>query len=162
MSALDSEKDMKLEALFEEPLVVMVGMKNPLARRRKIALAELMNEPWTWPTPGSIVDALVIAAFRASGLEAPRAAVYTDSFNMRTKLAATGRFLAVAPASMLRFPAKVSSIKLLPVEFPTTTHGQIGIMTLKNRTLSSLAQRFIECAREVARLPEKVKAKTGK
>ena len=28
--------------------------------------------------------------------------VYTDSFNMRTKLAATGHFLAVAPASMLR------------------------------------------------------------
>ena len=161
MSGLASEKDMKLEALFEEPLVVVAGMKNPWARRRKITLAELMNEPWTWPTPGSVIDSLVVAAFRASGLEAPRAAVYTDSFNMRTKLAATGHFLAIAPASMLRFPAKVSSIKLLPVEFPTTTHGQIGIMTLKNRTLSALAQRFIECAREVARPLAKVKAKTG-
>jgi len=39
----------------------------------------------------SIIDALVVAAFRASGHEAPRAAVYTDSFNMRTKLAVTGR-----------------------------------------------------------------------
>jgi DNA-binding transcriptional LysR family regulator len=90
-----------------------------------------------------------------------RAAVYTDSVNMRTKLAATGHFLAVAPASMLRFPAKDLSIKLLPVEFPTTTHGQIGIMTLKNWMLSPLAQRFIECAREVAKPLPKVKAKTG-
>jgi len=161
MSGFDSENDMKLETLFEEPLVVVAGMKNPWTRRRKIKLAELVNEPWTWPVPGSIIDSLVVAAFRASGLKAPRAAVYADSFNMRTKLAATGHFLAVGPASMLTFPAKDSSIKLLPVEFPTTTHGQTGIMTLKNRTLSPLAQRFIECAREVAKSLAKVKAKTG-
>src|SRR5207244_8657416 len=95
MSGLNSEKDMNLEALFEEPLVVVAGMKNPWIRRRKIKLADLMNEPWTWPSPGSIIDSLVVAAFRASGLDAPRAAVYTDSFNMRIKLAATGHFLAV-------------------------------------------------------------------
>jgi DNA-binding transcriptional LysR family regulator len=138
----------------------VAGIKNRWARRRKITLTELMNEPWTWPTPGSTIDAMVVAAFRASGLEAPRAAVYTDNSNVRIKLAATGRFLAVVPTSMLRFSAKAWSIKLLPVELPTTTHGQIGIMTLKNRTLSALAQRFTECAREIARLPAKVKAKT--
>jgi hypothetical protein len=27
----------------------------------------------------------------------------------------------------------------------------VGIMTLKNRTLSPLAERFIDCAREVAK-----------
>ena len=37
-----------------------------------------------------------------------------------------------------------------PVEFPTTTHGKIGIMTLKNRTLSALAQRFSARGREAA------------
>jgi DNA-binding transcriptional LysR family regulator len=152
MPGLDSEKDdMEQEVLFEEPLVVVAGIKNHWARRRKIKLAELVNEPWTWPSPGSIVDLLVVAAFRARGLEAPRATVYADSFNMRTKLAATGPFLAVVHASILKFPAKDPSIKLLPVELPTTTHGQIGIMTLKNRTLSPLAQLFIECAREVVK-----------
>jgi len=65
-------------------------------------------------------------------------------------VAATTRFLAVVPTSMLRFSAKDASIKLLPVELPMT-HWQIGIVTLKNRTLSSLAQLFIKCAREVAR-----------
>jgi DNA-binding transcriptional LysR family regulator len=152
MPGPDPEKeDMEQEVLFEEPLVVVAGIANPWARRRKIKLAELVNEPWTWPSPGSIVDLLVVAAFRARGLEAPRPTVYADSFNMRTKLAATGRFLAVVHGSILKFPAKDPSIKLLPVELPTTTHGQIGIMTLKNRTLSPLAQRFIECARDVAK-----------
>ena len=39
---------------------------------------------------------------------------------------------------------------MLPVDLPTTRR-QIGIITLKNRTLSPLAQLFIACAHEVAK-----------
>jgi DNA-binding transcriptional LysR family regulator len=50
----------------------------------------------------------------------------------------------------MKFPGKPAAIKVLPVDLPTTRR-QIGIITLKNRTLSPLAQVFIECARDVAR-----------
>ncbi|MDB5927843.1 MAG: LysR family transcriptional regulator [Betaproteobacteria bacterium] len=144
------EEDMAAESLFEDSLAVVVGMRNPWLRRRKIDLAELVNEPWTWPAPGTGLDLLVVDAFRASGLEPPRATVYADAINMRTRLAATGRFLAVVPASMMKFSTSHTSIKMLPVELPTTRR-QIGIITLRNRTLSPLARIFIECAREVAK-----------
>jgi len=75
---------------------------------------------------------------------------------MRIKLAATGRLLAVVPSGILRFPAKHPLLKVLPVELPTT-HRQIGIITLKSRTLSPLARLFIEHAREVAKAPAKAK-----
>lgn len=142
-------RDMDAEVLFEDPLVVVAGAGTPWARRRKIELPELVNEPWTWP-PGTMINSLIVGAFRACGLEAPRAAVYADAFNLRIRLAATGRFLAVVPAGSLRFRAKDPAIKLLPVELPNTT-GRIGIVTLKNRTLSPLATRFLECTRELAK-----------
>jgi DNA-binding transcriptional LysR family regulator len=145
-----AEEDLETDVLFEDTLAVVAGMENPWARRRKIELAELVNDPWTWPARGTIIDSLVGDAFRASGLEPPRATVYADAINMRTRLAATGPYLAVVPASIMRFPGKHASIKVLPVEL-LTTQRQIGIITLKNRTLSPLAQLFIECAREVAR-----------
>jgi DNA-binding transcriptional LysR family regulator len=88
---------------------------------------------------GSLIDSLIIEALRANGLKLPRATIHADAINMRLKLAATGRFLAVIPASTLRFHDKRASIKRLPVELPTT-HQQTGIITLKNRTLSPLAQ----------------------
>jgi DNA-binding transcriptional LysR family regulator len=69
---------------------------------------------------------------------------------MRMRLAETNRFLAVIPASIMRLAAKYRSLKVLPVEFPAT-HRQIAIVTLKNRTLSSLAMRFIAIAREIAK-----------
>jgi DNA-binding transcriptional LysR family regulator len=118
-------------------------------RRRRVHLADLVNEPWTWSPPGSVVDRLVVEAFLASGLDPPRAAVYTDAINVRIRLAATRGFLTVVPASVLTFPGKHASLRRLPVELPTTCR-QMGIITLKNRTLSPLAQLFIECARDIA------------
>jgi DNA-binding transcriptional LysR family regulator len=144
------EEDLNSDILFEEPLVIVAGIHNPWARRRKIKLAELVNEPWTWPAAGTAFDGRVIEAFRASGLEPPRAKVYAEALNMRIKLAAGGPFLAVVPGYISRFSAAYSSMKVLPVELPTSRRPS-AIVTLKNRTLSPLAQRFIDCARELAK-----------
>src|SRR5262249_35088574 len=42
----NADDDLKIEPLFEDPLVVACGPQNPWTRRRKIALAELVHEPW--------------------------------------------------------------------------------------------------------------------
>jgi DNA-binding transcriptional LysR family regulator len=144
-----SQEDIDVELLYEEPLVVIASTENPWARRRKIELAELVNERWTWTEAGTAVDTLIIEAFRTKGLEPPRATVYAEAYSMRVRLAATGRFLAVVPASIMKFPGKHASVKVLPIELPTTRR-QIGIIALKNRTLSPLAQIFVETAREIA------------
>jgi DNA-binding transcriptional LysR family regulator len=156
LSGAAPQEDMDEEVLFEEPLVVVAGIENPWVHHRKIRLAELIKEPWTWPPPGTAFDTLVIEAFRASGLEPPRATVYAAAINMQTRLATNGRFLAVVPAYTMRFPAKQPSLKVLPVKFPTTRR-RIGIITLKNRTLSPLAQVFVDVARELAKPLAKIK-----
>jgi DNA-binding transcriptional LysR family regulator len=143
-------EDIAQELLFEDPLIVVADVNNPWVRRRKITLANLANEPWTWAAQGTLIDSIVDRAFRANGLELPRARVLTDGINMRLRLIATGRFLAVLPASTLRFHDKAQSIRVLPVDLPTT-HRYTGFITFKNRTLNPLAQRFIECAREIAK-----------
>jgi DNA-binding transcriptional LysR family regulator len=150
MSGHGSEDDVIQEVLFKEPLVVVSSIDNPWVRRRTVKLADLLSERWTWPPPGTAFDALVVQAFRTSGLKPPSATVYSDAINVRMRLAATGRFLAVVPAGIMRFPDAHPSIKMLPVELPTT-RWPIGIVTLKNRTLSPLAQRFIETARALVK-----------
>src|SRR5262249_47891732 len=110
---------------------------------------DLVNEPWTWASPGTLTDKLIVEAFRATGIEPPRARIYGDAINMRLKLVASGRFLAVVPLSVLKFQGKLTTIKILPVELPTTNRTT-GIIVLKNRTLSPLAQIFIESALEIA------------
>jgi hypothetical protein len=53
-------------------------------------------------------------------------------------------------ASALRFPTRRTEIKVLPVQLPMAAVPN-GIVTLKNRTLSSVARLFIKHAREVAK-----------
>src|SRR5262249_19840090 len=50
---IERVEDIHLEVLYEEPMLVVAGADSPWARRRKIDLAELVNERWTWPPPAS-------------------------------------------------------------------------------------------------------------
>ena len=145
-----AEKPLNAEALYDERFVVAAGPGNRWTRRREVRLADLMNEPWVLPPLDTLTGAVVIEAFRASGLDVPAAAVVTSSTPTRRALLATGRFLTIIPASVLRLAAEKPAPKALSIELPKTPRP-IGIVTLKARTLTPLAQRFIDCAREVAR-----------
>lgn len=144
------------EFLFDDSYVVAAGAQNQWVRRRRIEIAELVNELWVLPPPDSVIGSIVMGAFRASGLHYPRVSVVTDCPHMRISLLATGRFVTIFPASAFRFLTKRSELKVLPVELPMARRPN-GIVTLKNRALSPVAKLFIDCAREVAKPLAKLK-----
>jgi DNA-binding transcriptional LysR family regulator len=145
---IDDRLDFKL--LFDDRDVVAAGVQNPWVRRRKIELAELMNEVWVLPPSDNVVGSLAMKAFRARGLNYPRTTVFSDSPHFRMSLLATGRFLSIFPVSSLRFPARQPEVRILAVKLPPG-RMPVGIVTLNNRTLSPTARLFIEHAREVAK-----------
>jgi DNA-binding transcriptional LysR family regulator len=145
---LDNELD--AEILFHERYFVTAGANSPWASRRKIELAELVNEPWIQMPPETSINASLAEAFRAHGLDLPRRSVVSLSMNLRNHLLATGRFLTVLSASMLRFNAKAWSLKALPIDLHVP-HRCVAIITLKGRTLSPVVQLFIDHARAVAK-----------
>jgi DNA-binding transcriptional LysR family regulator len=145
-----ADERLDFEFLFDDSYVVAAGAQSSWVRRRRIELAELVNESWVLPPSGSVIGSIVSEAFRAGGLDYPRVTVVTDSPHTRISLLATGRFVTIFPASALRFPARRAELKVLPVELPMARRPN-GIVTLKNRTLSPVAQLFIDCAREVAK-----------
>src|SRR5262245_37862349 len=92
------------EFLFDDVCVVVASAQSPWARRRKIALAELVNEPWVLPPMGSGIISIALEAFRAAGLDYPSTTLFTDAPEVRMSLLATGRFLTIFTDSTLRFP----------------------------------------------------------
>ena len=56
--------ELAAEILFHDSFAVMTAAKNPLTRRRKLTLAELVNEPWTLYPFGSFFGSLIAEAFR--------------------------------------------------------------------------------------------------
>lgn len=143
------EDDLDIEILFDDPHRVVVGARSRWARRRKVALAQLVNESWILP-PNQVVRALVTEAFKAHGLEVPQERVSAGPIVLRNHLLATGRFLTVLPDSVLRYNAKQWSLRALPVDLGVKPQP-IAIVTLKNRTVSPVVQLFAEHIRAVAK-----------
>jgi DNA-binding transcriptional LysR family regulator len=144
-----TDERLDFEFLFDDSYVVATGAKSPWARRRRITLAELVNEPWILPPVDSVPGSVVAKAFPGTGLDYPRATVFTGA-EVRLSLLSSGRFLTIVPASALKCPARRPEIKILPVALPEP-RVPTGIVTLKNRALSPVAQLFIQYARELAK-----------
>jgi DNA-binding transcriptional LysR family regulator len=141
--------DLDIEALFDDPQRVVVGVRSRWARRHQVALAELVNEPWILP-PNQVVSALITETFKAHGLEIPRERVSASSILLRNHLLATGRFLSVLADSVFRYNARQWSLKALPIDLRIRPLP-VAIVTLRNRTVSPVVQLFIEQVRAVAK-----------
>ena len=137
------------EVLFDDPHFVVAGKGSRWAEASNIILAELENEPWTIP-PSPVIDTLLQEIFETQGLKPPSKRVIAGSVVLRMHLLATGRFLSLFPTSVLRTAAQQWSIKTLPFDLRAKAQP-IAILTLKNRTLSAVAQLLIEELREVAK-----------
>jgi len=144
------EDDVNVEILFEDRLFVVAGNNNPWTRRRSVTLKDLVHEPWTIPPLDSYAGALVVDAFKASGLATPHITVAGYGIQLQNALLRTGRFLTAFSGSYLRFNGKSLGLKALPIDLPIPARP-IGIVTLKNRTVSPLAAVFIECARTLSK-----------
>src|SRR6202166_2066366 len=143
------EPDMDVEVLFDDHVRVVAGQRNKWLGRRKLALAELVDEHWLLAPIDSDPGSPVFEIFHALGLKVPPARVVSYSLNVRTSLMGTGRFLAIIPASVLRFGATSSVVQVLPCALPPSAQP-VAVTTLKNRMLSPTAKLFIDSARAVA------------
>ena len=146
-----ADQQLDFELLFHSPYVIAAGTNSPWASRRRIEAAELMGELWALPAPDADFGSTVVDAFRAGGLDFPRATVVATALEMRANLLRTGRYLTILPEFWLHFPARHSFIKKLPVKLPIPG-APVGVAILKDRTPRPVIGRFVECALEVAKL----------
>jgi DNA-binding transcriptional LysR family regulator len=144
------EPDIEIEVLFEDQIRVVAGPRSKWLRRRGLTLADLVDEPWILAPTDHQPDSPAFEIFRACGLQVPRASVLSYSLSERNNLLATGRFLAIVPASVLRFGAEHVLLKDLGLALSQMPQP-VAVATLRNRMLNPAAQLFIDCARVVAR-----------
>ena len=146
----DITEHLQAEVLFYDRVCLVAAMHSPWARRRKIGLADLAHAALIAPASDTPGGTAVIEAFRAAGLPAPQISVTTFSVHLRSILSMRGDYIAVLPVSILEFNPGLYALKELPLDLAMPKPPAL-VVTLKNRTLSPPAERFIACAHEVAR-----------
>lgn len=138
--------DLKVEVLFNDELVVAADRHSELARRRKIDLADLADAPWIL-APSGFSNVVLAEAFHARGLGMPKIGLKTFSIHIRANLIAGSNFVTTLPKSVLDYYAHRLPLKALPVALPARPWPLL-MVTLRDRSLSPVVDRFITMARE--------------
>ena len=144
------DDDLANESLFPDRPVIAVGIESPWARRRGVTLADLIDEPWVLQPPDTIAGQSHIDSFRTMGLDVPQKKIVSVSVQVQIGLVATHRYFTILPDSMLHFSARRLSLKALPIKLKIEPFD-VGIVTLKKRTISPAAQEFIRMARDITK-----------
>ena len=144
-----TDEDLDVETLLEDSFTVVASTRNPWARRRKVALEDLIDEPWIFGDASYGTTERISAVFHAKCGRLPHIAVYTIAMTLRLALLNSGNYLSCIPTAVFRYGAQGLALKALPIDMGLTL--PIALISLKNRTLSPVAQQFIDCAREVAK-----------
>lgn len=144
------DDDIDTEILCQDEYFVVAGARSQWARQRRVALADLLNEPWISYPPNNVVSLYMAQVFHASGLSLPRSCVMSFSLHARIHLLATGRFVTIIAGSVLRHHAKRWGLKALSINLDTLA-APVAAFRLKNRTLNPVAQLFLDHTRAVAK-----------
>ena len=147
-------EDLSSEFLFDDGLHVVASAKSPWARRRRLDLAELCDEPWLMPESDNIAMELIVEGFHSAGLTPPAPQVVSNSIPLRLRLIETGRFLGILPNSTLRFVTGRLQLKVLPLQLLISAPPAVAIF-LKHRTPNPIARLFVDELRALVKPPMK-------
>jgi DNA-binding transcriptional LysR family regulator len=147
--------DLHTEALYNDPMCLVVHKHHPLAKKRKVTWATLTQWPWVVPPPWASSRTKLVQIFHQHGLNPPENLVETASFlailNAVTEQEAIG---FVAREVGMHFEQK-GLFHILPIALEMEL-PPVGLIMLREQEPSHATQALMANLRKVA------KAKTRK
>ncbi|MCW8163648.1 LysR family transcriptional regulator [Verminephrobacter aporrectodeae subsp. tuberculatae] len=128
--------------LDNESLAVVVGVGHPLAKRKLVAFANLLEYSWILQPPGSPLREVLEQEFRALQAPLPRGLIETASILCTMRLIADTTMIAVLPLSVVTVYAQHHLLKILPCQIKHKM-GAFGSITRQDRPLSEAARYFL-------------------
>lgn len=153
---LPSEPLVGLETrvIWTDPLVVVVAPEHRLARRRRVKLAELAEDPAVLPDEATYTHRIVKAELARHGVQ-PRVRLATNYLETLKMLVGIGLGWSVLPRSMLD-----GSLRAL-VTPGFAPARKLGATWHRQRTLSAPAQRLLEALARQHDRPRRGKLRTS-
>lgn len=145
--------DLHTEALYQDPMCLVVQRDHALSKKRKVAWSELTQWPWVLPPPWASSRTKLVQIFHQHGLNPPTNLVESASFlailNAVTEQQAIG---FVAQEVGLHF-AKKRLFKILPMPLQLDL-PPIGLITLREQEPSQATQQLMAHLRHVGNSKE--------
>jgi DNA-binding transcriptional LysR family regulator len=129
--------------IFDDQYVPFASADHPLARKRRIAISDLVSESWSSSTADYRPKQLLVQAFTERGLPVPRFALQTRSVRLRLQIISASMLLGFGARRGVDIAASDFRLKVLPVK-ELTLPRSVGVMYRKGAYLAPSAKRLIE------------------
>lgn len=146
-----SAPDLVTEALFNEPMVVVVKPGHALTAKKKPDWNDIANMPCVLPPPWASLRVKIEQTFYKFGLNPPADIIETSSFlalNTFVQQRDAAGFLARSVGMHFQ---KEGLLKVLPITVPIEL-PPIGMIVVRERRLTSSTEQLMGCLRETAEL----------
>jgi DNA-binding transcriptional LysR family regulator len=138
------------EEFYAEPICLVVRRGHPLARKRRIALRELGNEPWLLPLPETTLRRQIERAFLEANAPLPRNIIESVSILTNRALLRKSDCIGVMPYHVALDDVEQGLLSFLPVKL-RSIDSPVGAILRAPGSLPPAASALLECLRVAAR-----------
>jgi DNA-binding transcriptional LysR family regulator len=137
------------EALTGETHHAIARIAHPLAGKRHLSLADLADQPWILPPPGSLLRDRIDSMFVHRGLGLPRNLVETTSIPVIISLLQKTDMVAALQEVNVEPYCKAGLLAVLPLKLGIQMEP-FGIITRRNHQMSPSAEAMLKSLHEAA------------
>ncbi|GAA4333756.1 LysR family transcriptional regulator [Pigmentiphaga soli] len=140
---LDCPAELSVKVLSSEPMLLVVGTRHPLARRKRIQWMHLQGYPWVLPPIGTPLREPLDRALQEHGLPMPRDRIETLSVHTIQAYLNRTDALAILAPQVSHYFEKLGLIKVLKLQLPHVARSS-GMVWYQKRASATL-RAFMEC-----------------
>ena len=141
--------DLDFEPLGDEPQSVIARAGHPLARKRRLGVADLARQGWVLPPSGSALRDELDAMFLEHGLGPPANMVEASSLLVVISLLSSTDMVVSLPKESVRPYCAAGVLTVLPITLKVRMES-FGIVTRRGRRLSPGAETLLAELRATA------------
>lgn len=135
--------------LFAQPVAIVCGKHNQLAKRKQLNWSDLQDVPWVIPPLGSLLREPVEMEFEEHGMSLPGNPVETISASVIVRYLQLSEAVAVMAADIAQYYKGLGVVSVLPLNFSRQVQP-IGIVWNRSRPLSPSAKLMMQCLEDTA------------
>jgi DNA-binding transcriptional LysR family regulator len=138
------------EEFYAEPICVVARRGHPLARKRRLSLRELANEPWLLPLPETALRRQIERAFVEAGAPLPRNVIESVSILTNRALLRKSDCIGVMPYHVALDDVELGLLAILPVKLKSI-ETPVGAILRAPGKLPPAAAALLDCLRLAGR-----------
>jgi DNA-binding transcriptional LysR family regulator len=148
------DKTFAHEHIWDEEFLVCASASHPLARRKRVTIADLADERWALASATTLSWQKIYQAFADNGLPPPHVAMEANFRLIRMRVISQSGMLGFVPRWELQHATQRAKLVEIPVK-ELTWIRQLGVRYRREAYLSPVARRFIDVLKsEATRLRE--------